>query len=110
MLAGGMEARTPFDRAVACALAAGMGWLSIAGLFNGMSVKPQPGVGGLVKHLVIEEILFVLSAFFVCTFLYYLLGDRSWLRPHLKKYAMRAALVAFAVDLLIMSGLIAYVI
>lgn len=104
-----MEAKTPFDRAVTCVLAAGMGCIPIAGFINGFSREIEPGMDPLIKHIVIQEVLFVLSAFFVCTFLYYLVGDKSWLRPYAQKYAARAALVALGFNLLIMTGFIVYV-
>jgi len=105
-----MEARTPFDRVVACTMAAGMGWVPILGFIGCLTRKIEPGIPALIKRIVLEEVLFILSAFFVCAFLYYLVGDRSWLRPHAKKYALRAALVGLGFSILIMTGWLAYII
>ncbi len=105
-----MEAKTKFDRFIACSMAAGMGWLPIVGFVNNFSAKIDPGFNPFIKHVIIQEIFFVLSAFFVCAFLYYLLGNQSWLRPHVKKYALHAALIAFAVDIFIMTAFITNII
>jgi hypothetical protein len=73
-------------------MAAGMGWIPILGFIVGLNQKIDPEIPALIKHMAREELLLNLSAFSICAFLYYLLGDKSWLRPHIKKHSLRVAL------------------
>lgn len=101
-----MDAKTPFDRAVACLLAASMGSLPLIGFINGFSKRLEPGFVPLIKHLVLQELLFVFSAFFLCAFLYYLLGEKSWLGPRLKKYSLRVAIVLFIANVWLLGWMV----
>jgi hypothetical protein len=89
-------------------MAAGMGWIPILGFVGSVTKKVDPGIPAIIKRLVAEEVLFGLSAFFVCAFLYYLLGDKSWLRPHIRKYGFLTALVGLIFCILILTGWLVY--
>ncbi len=99
-----MEARTPFDRAIACLLAAGMGWVPILGFIAGLRARIEPGIAALITHWVKEEVLFILSAFFVCAFLHYLVGDRPWLRPYARRYSLATAMILLVLQALFVTA------